>query len=275
MAERVIKLYYLTGTGNSLKIAKDLGSKLGSHELISMPHLIKKSDTVIIKGDIVGFVFPVYFAKPPVFIEEFIARAEFGQIDYMFAVINGGGLFGRALKLFETLIKGKGKTMNAGFMIEMPGNHPKIAVIHRKMQEEYFRQESVSVDMIADIVGGQIPYTARNRFEFFESVFAWLSFDIPYYFSTIHMFDKFLWIDDNCVNCGTCVRVCPVNNIVRTDRRPRWQHRCINCLACYHHCPWKGIRLECPWKIFDFMPYGITERRYRHPEITLEEIIYE
>ncbi len=36
MDNRVVKLYYHTGTGNSLKIAKDIGSKLGDHELNSI-----------------------------------------------------------------------------------------------------------------------------------------------------------------------------------------------------------------------------------------------
>jgi flavodoxin len=39
MDKKAIKIFYFTGTGNSLKIAKDVGSKLGTHELIFIPEI--------------------------------------------------------------------------------------------------------------------------------------------------------------------------------------------------------------------------------------------
>ena len=80
------------------------------------------------------------------------------------------------------------------------------------------------------------------------------------------MLDKGLWVDEKCDNCGICEDVCPVDNIKFSKSKspgPTWQHHCINCLACYHHCPQEAIQL------------GKEEQmqRYRHPEISLEEII--
>ena len=115
MTNRKIKLYYHTGTGNSLKIARDIGSKLGGHELISIAKLLKGN--AVIEGDLVGFIFPIYFARPPVILQEFIENAEFGDTKYVFAVANGGGLFGKALKILENIFRVRGVTLNAGFII--------------------------------------------------------------------------------------------------------------------------------------------------------------
>ena len=51
MSSKAARLYYHTGTGNSLKIAKDIGSKLGDHELIPIAKLL--NGTAVVEGDIV------------------------------------------------------------------------------------------------------------------------------------------------------------------------------------------------------------------------------
>ena len=62
---------------------------------------------------------------------------------------------------------------------------------------------------------------------------------------------------------GLVRRVCPVNNIIITDKKPIWQHHCENCLACYNWCPVKAIR------------GGIAAKNYyyRRPEIKIAEMI--
>ncbi len=266
MDNRVIKLYYHTGTGNSLKIAKDIGSKLGDHELISIAKLSKGNGKVVIEGDIIGFIFPVYFARPPVFLQEFIEKADFRDITYLFAVANGGGLFGKALKILEKVFNGKGITVDAGFIIGMPGIHPKIASMQKKTPEEHYKKEAVRVDEIVKIVDGQVPHKVETNFGLLGTIFSYLAFRTPYKLSKAHMLDKDLWVDDKCDNCGICEDVCPVDNIKFSKSKspgPTWQHHCINCLACYHHCPQEAIQLGKEKQM----------KRYRHPEIELEEII--
>ena len=114
-----LKLYYFTGTGNSLVVARNIGREFAHAELISMPKLMCVDKDIVIAGDIIGFVFPVYFARPLAFIREFIQQAHFGDTSYIFAVVNGGGLFGRALHLFDGLLQEKDISLDAGFLISM------------------------------------------------------------------------------------------------------------------------------------------------------------
>ena len=76
--------------------------------------------------------------------------------------------------------------------------------------------------------------------------------------------DKKFYADSNCISCGTCQKVCPVNNILLTNNKPKWNHKCQECMACIHFCPEKAIQ-------FGFKTQN--KGRYHHPEITVDDII--
>ena len=43
---------------------------------------------IVLQGDVIGVVFPVYFARVPVFVEEFVERASFGHTNYAMCNFN-------------------------------------------------------------------------------------------------------------------------------------------------------------------------------------------
>ena len=72
-------------------------------------------------------------------------------------------------------------------------------------------------------------------------------------------------MSDQCVGCKICEQVCPIGNIkIENGRAKRLNKTCDFCLACVHHCPFKAIDLAT-----DKNP----QSRYRHPSITLKEIV--
>lgn len=267
------KIYYMTGTGNSLKIAKDLSAQLGGAELVSMPHLKNSEADLIIEGDVVGFVFPVYFGRPPVFIQEFISSVVFKDVSYSFTIINGGGLFGRSLNIFRRLLSKKGLVLDAGFTISMPGTYPYIPKLHRRLPSKLLANAAVRIDEAAKVVQQRGNVGTGAFSGLLEGLYSLFAFDVPYYLSKNHRLDDHFWINDGCRNCGLCIEICPVNNIIQKKWKPGWKHECINCLACYHLCPYKGISIRHDWKLIDLIPYDILQFRYRNPEISVEELL--
>ena len=69
-------------------------------------------------------------------------------------------------------------------------------------------------------------------------------------------------INDNCVGCKTCEKVCPMNNISIVDKKPSFDKNCVSCGACIQNCP-KNALHHIREK---------SEARYRNPHIELEEL---
>jgi flavodoxin len=63
-------VFYFSGTGNCLKVAKTIATELGNCEIVSMGkydkyHLMKQYDTI-------GFVYPTYFCGLPNKVVDFV-----------------------------------------------------------------------------------------------------------------------------------------------------------------------------------------------------------
>ena len=54
-----------------------------------------------------------------------------------------------------------------------------------------------------------------------------------------------------CVNCGRCVRVCPMNNIELKDGKYKFGHKCVLCMGCSFGCPKDAIKVGVfkYWKV--------------------------
>jgi len=90
------------------------------------------------------------------------------------------------------------------------------------------------------------------------------------FFKNIHNEDRKFYLNDNCISCGTCEEVCPMNNIVIEDNKPKWLHMCESCQACVHFCPQNAIEVMGMRN-----KKGITEgkKRITHPDICINDMI--
>ena len=77
-----------------------------------------------------------------------------------------------------------------------------------------------------------------------------------------------------CINCGKCVKACPVQNITLKDGKFRFGGHCLGCTACSFNCPTNAINIGMlnGWKVngaynFGASTDGLTEKdvcRYCH-----------
>jgi ferredoxin/flavodoxin len=253
------RLFYFSGTGNSLAVAKHLAAELGDTQVIPMAKALNKPVTA--GPDAVGLVFPVYMWGVPLLVADF-ARNLTGGGGYVFAVATYGGYIAGTLGMLERLLKERGIKLTAGFGIKMPGNYvPMYDIIAPEKQGKLFGKEKERIGVIARAVKGrQVGIVDRGL-----PLVNWLLSDRFYNLSAprIPGSDKALRADDNCTRCGTCYRVCPVENIKLVDGKPSWLGHCQDCLACLHWCPASAIQFK----------YKTTARkRYHHPDVAVEEM---
>lgn len=252
-------IYYFTGTGNNLAIARDMAEALPEHtELIPIASLIK-DEAVIADADRVGIVYPIWLHHLPPMVEEF-ARKLNPNGAYVFAVASYFKNPGNSLYNLQTILEENGHRLDSGFLIKMPGKYVLLYDLTAPddENERRFIEEKRKVLEISEIVkGGQRVGIEGERGEDDKD------FIINHHEKVYQVPAKFR-VTESCNLCGLCVEICPIGGNALADGRIIWNEKCEYCLACLHWCPQRAIENG------ELSP---TCRRYHHPDVTAADII--
>ena len=82
-------LYYFSGTGNSLVVARELKKNIMNSKLIPIAKILKENK-IIPDTEKVGFIFPLYFWGLPKIIEDFLKKIDLSNVKYIFCVTTSG-----------------------------------------------------------------------------------------------------------------------------------------------------------------------------------------
>ena len=67
-----VEVYYFSGTGNSLIVARDITKKLNA-KIINVLSIINQ-ENINSDANVLGFVFPIYHFKHPFLIEKIVTK---------------------------------------------------------------------------------------------------------------------------------------------------------------------------------------------------------
>jgi ferredoxin/flavodoxin len=259
------RIFYLTGSGNSLAIARRLASEIGDAEIHPMA---KHMDGFTVTNEErIGIITPVFGWGLPRMVKDFVAGLRIQGQPYIFAVADCGGTPGNTLRHLRRRLRRAGGRLHAGFVVQgdfsapLPGMEIGIikfvAWLARKSFPKPFRereQEIVGVlrakaghrlesnNPSANLVGSLLHGAAAGSFKKGDKDFA---------------------VSDACVSCGTCSKACPRENVRLVEDRPTWLGDCEMCYACY---------LSCPQKAISFKGARPTDPT-RHPEVQLSDML--
>ncbi len=291
------EIYYFSTTGNSLVIARDIAQK-NEGRLISIPST-KLLSVIDSDADILGIVFPVYHATFgengfPYLVEEFIKKLVNIDKKYIFAICTHSGYAGFTIENLNELLKKNGGKLSAGLEIRagypfstikkinyilfdksLSLNIEKERIERKKLRDKYkfeveafcdkikrkekliIKNTNTTMKSLKKLFLNTQKKLAINRYKKLSSL------QTNNFRQLVHCADNSFLVSNQCTGCGICQKICPADNIIIVDKKPKWLNKCENCYACYQWCPQEAIKGE----IVEF------EKRYHHPDVKIGDMV--
>lgn len=247
-------IFYFSGTGNCLKLAKDIGRELSSCELISMG--LNESYPLEKTYNSIGFIYPTYFQGMPIKVHEFIKSLDLSKNKntYIYGVSTYGAMVGNGVSQLKSLLSSKNINLNYGEKLAMVSNYIIMYDPAGKIETGMQSYKEDSPRVINNIVNHK-----ENSVKNPNPI-------LNLYYKTrvvsLATKDKNYNVSDKCTSCGICEKVCPVNNI-KVDNKPTFLNKCEQCTACIQFCPTEAINYK-----------NLTQnrQRYTNPDINYKDL---
>ncbi|MDR2010121.1 MAG: EFR1 family ferrodoxin [Bacteroidales bacterium] len=255
-------IFYFSGTGNSLYVAKELAMAF-NEDIISIADELNKPDNEfkydLRENENLMFIYPVHSWGPARLITDFISKLNFsGYFNQpVYSISTCGDNCGYTNKIIEKVLKKKHISLKKSYSIQMPNNYILMSGFNTDPEDIKKQKLSKAPQLIEEIVRNIKEHKTEEIYTIGSS--PWVKSKIVY-----PLFVKFVlgrssfYAKDNCTSCGLCEEICPTKNIIIENGRPKWGKTCVQCVACIHRCPVYAI---------EYGKISQDKGRYHHPDL--------
>ena len=248
-------IYCYSGSGNCLDMAKKIATELGDTDIVMMRYFPEITDAG--KYERVGFVVPCHGGGLPGGVEDYIRAIHISPNAYKFGVIQFAGYMGCGLHKIDDIVGLDywcGMSNHCSAIWLMPHY---LTVPPTTLKGAQKRSDKTALEVAADIKAmkksaKKPPKRIINAIE--SSGFG----DIN------KLINKMMKVNDKCVGCGQCTRLCPKGNIKLVDGKASIGTNCIGCMACIEYCPNEAINVG---KI------TVKRARFHNSNVTAEDLM--
>lgn len=249
-------IFYFSGTGNSLSIARGIAKKLDA-KLVSIVDAMGGENQ---KDDVVGIVTPIYFMDIPDIVKKFLRSYDFDKNSYIFTAVTCGADEGIAFNTMSEILKERGLKLSYGYKKALPDNSIAMVTSEAK-KKEMLNSQPMDIEKICNDVKQRV----SNSKGFKKSIKSYTFGKIlKKGFKFFYKIDRKTIDSSKCIKCGTCERVCPVSNIVKKEGIYTIGKECENCFACAQWCPKRAI------SVGKLIPTNNSQ--YTHPDVNVKDI---
>ena len=246
---------YFSGTGNS-RFAAEYMAKALNDELLNANERIKAGESLKCTSDLPWvFVAPTYGWQLPRVFEAWLRHGELiGSRDAYF-VLTCGSDIGAAGKYAQQMCVDIGLNYRGILGVVMPENYVAMfPVPNEEKSIEIVKKALPALDRGIHCIKQGVEFPQQNN-----SIFDQLKSGPVnnLFYKKIVKADAFL-VKEGCISCGTCVSVCPLNNIRLEQGQPLWGENCTHCMACI---------CDCPVEVIEYGKKSRGKPRYHCPDM--------
>jgi len=256
-------IFYSSGTGNSLWVAKELAN-FYNEKLISISEELMRPDNnflySIAPDEKVFFVFPIHSWGTDVLTYRFLKKFNFAnyQKQSVFMVCTCGDNCGYTSKIVKSILQKKSIFLTNSYSVQMPNNYMLMKgfdVDSKELETQKIADAVKRIKLITDDIpdGKRKDLYVQGKNSFLKT------FIIYPIFRKQGIKRNHFYANNRCISCGLCIKICPTKTIYFQDNKPKWEkNTCVQCLACINRCPEKAI---------EYGKASKTKGRYHHPDL--------
>lgn len=236
-------ILYFTGTGNSRYVARKIAKEIND-EVVSINQLIKQEskDELISTNKPFIFVCPTYAWRLPKVVTEFIRKMKFSGNNKVYFIMTCGEDTAKAINYIQKLCDDKEWELKGMAEIKMPENYIALFPVPDKETAKQIIQESDKlIYKIASDIRNENNFNIVAPSGLNGTIKSGIT-NIAFYKFIVHA--KGFYSTNQCIGCGKCVNLCPLNNIILKNEKPTWKNKCTHCMACISGCPTKAIEYK-------------------------------
>lgn len=231
-------IVFFSGTGNSRYVAELIGKAIDDN-LVSINQIIKTGNREVLKSEkSLVFVCPVYALKIPRIVDSFIREAHFEGNRKAYFVLTCESSSGNALHYIRKICHEKGFAFMGMTSVCMPQNCVTHYDVPDKAQQKAIIRKAVpNILAVAERIKNDQPLS-EETVKSSDKLWTGVASTLFYAFIATA---KGYYSTDDCVGCGKCAALCPLNNIEIKNHKPMWKSNCTQCMACISGCPKEAI----------------------------------
>ncbi len=234
---------YFSGTGNTRFCTEYfLHTVNASAEAYSIEN--ENALSAIADNDEIIFGYPVYYSNIPKIVNDFIVdNSELWNGKRIFVISTMALFSGDGSGVGARLLEKYGAEVIGGLHIEMPDCIGDVRVLKRNAVKNGRLIEKARLKISKSAENYKSGKYTRNGLGLLSRVSGFLIQRFWFMNKTKHYSNKLKINSADCIGCGKCARLCPMENIELADGKVLAGNKCTMCYRCVSRCPEKAITL--------------------------------
>lgn len=263
------KIYYLSGTGNSYRVARwfegAARAKAIESTVISIESAEPTRELVDSRRQLAVFVFPTHGFTAPWKMIRFALSLPSKKRTAAFCVATRGalkfgpiifpGAAGTAALLIGLILLFKGYRLCGIASLDMPSNWMSLysGFSRENAPKHIARWQKRAGKIFSRILRGKTHWVSvSNAWDLLIWGLPLLWLSALYLLIGRFFLAKLFFANHNCTGCGSCATHCPNSSIAMVGKknpRPYWKYNCESCMRCMGYCPSQAVEAGQSWMV--------------------------